>query len=109
MGFKIYATEDTSKFLEERQIENTMVFKVHNLQKENNILTLMQNQMLDLVINIPNEYDKKETEDDYIIRRNAVDYSIPLLTNVQVTRVFIDALNTKKISDLEIKSWDEYK
>ena len=39
----------------------------------------------------------------------AVDYSAPLLTNLQIVELFVQALAAKKPEDLEIKAWDEYR
>jgi len=45
---------------------------------------------------------------DYIIRRKAVDFAIPLFTNLQLARRFVEAINRLGIKDLQIKSWREY-
>ena len=63
---------------------------------------------IDLVINIPKSAEKVELDSDYIIRRKAVDLNIPLFTNVQATKRFINSLEQYKSEDLKIKSWDEY-
>ena len=46
--------------------------------------------------------------DGFIIRRTCVDLGIPLITNLQATEILVSALVSKRIEDLEIKSWDEY-
>ena len=65
-----------------------------------------------MVINVPDqapeELENVEIDDDYTIRRMTVDFSVPLLTNIQLTKAFLDALNEKQPKDLAIKSWDEY-
>jgi hypothetical protein len=38
----------------------------------------------------------------------AVDYSISLITNPQLARLFIKSINNKKLEELKIKSWNEY-
>ena len=45
---------------------------------------------------------------DYLIRRKAVDFNIPLITNAQITKIFVDAISKKSMDDLLIKSWEEY-
>ena len=105
MGFKIFATEHTSEFLKENQIENTLVEKIHASSK-NNVLNLLEDKKVDFVINIPNEFTEDEIDDEYIIRRKAVDSAIPLITNLQLAKLFIESIS-KKI-DLKAKSWDEY-
>lgn len=105
MNFKIYATEHTSEFLWKNGIENELLFKIHD-EKEPNIRTFIMNGKIELVINIPFSYDRLELDDSYEIRRLAVDLSIPLITNIQLARLFVDSLEKKM--ELEIKSWDEY-
>ena len=48
-----------------------------------NSFRLIEEKVVDLVINLPNE-NTKYTEDNYIIRRTAIDSGVPLLTNFQV-------------------------
>ena len=74
-----------------------------------NVLELLKPGKLDLVINIPKNYQEEELTNDYIIRRQAVDFGIPLITNIQLAQRFVEAVARKQPDDLEIKSWDEYR
>ena len=76
--------------------------------KEPAILTYMNEGKIDLVINIPKTSEKIELDDDYIIRRKAVDLNIPLFTNVQFAKRFFKALKHYNEDTLTVKSWDEY-
>jgi hypothetical protein len=38
----------------------------------------------------------------------AVDFSVPLLTNLQIAELFVQAIAAKGLSDLKIKHWGEY-
>jgi len=38
----------------------------------------------------------------------AVDYSIPILTNLQAADLFVQALAAKNPADLKVKHWAEY-
>ncbi len=60
-------------------------------------------------MNIPKDLSTTELNNDYSIRRNAVDFNVPLLTNARLASAFILAFCRMNIDDLEIKSWDEYK
>ena len=51
---------------------------------------------VDLVINIPREYDELGRPDGYLIRRRAVDAGIPLITDLQLARAVIEALWRKR-------------
>jgi len=63
---------------------------------------------IDLVINIPKNYQEEELTNDYIIRRKAVDHAIPIFTNVQLARRFVESISRKSLKDLQVKSWSEY-
>jgi carbamoyl-phosphate synthase large subunit len=54
-------------------------------------------------------YTRRELSNGYRIRRNAIDYNIPLITNARVASAFIYSFCKYSIEDLEIKSWNEYK
>jgi carbamoyl-phosphate synthase large subunit len=60
------------------------------------------------VINIPKDHSQSELFNDYEIRRNAIDYNIPLITNARLASAFIYAFCTLQPADLTVKSWDEY-
>ena len=63
---------------------------------------------VDLVINIPLEYDELGRPDGYLIRRRAVDAGIPLITDLQLARAVVEALRHRKVKDLPILSWNDY-
>jgi carbamoyl-phosphate synthase large subunit len=63
---------------------------------------------VDLVINIPREYDELGRPDGYWIRRRAVDAGIPLLTDLQLARAVIEALRHKNLATLNVLAYDEY-
>jgi len=51
---------------------------------------------LDLVINIPKNYQEEELTNDYMIRREAVDFGIPLITNIQLAQRFVGSCCQKE-------------
>ena len=53
------------------------------------------------------DYFVMELDKDYKIRRHAVDYNIPLITNARLASAFIYAFCKMDISDIKIKSWQE--
>ncbi len=107
MGFKLFATEGTAKFLEENGVKTTILHWPLE-KKEPNALTYIQERKIDLVINIPKSLEEEELTNDYLIRRKAVDFNIPLLTNEQIAKLFIESIHKKKMEDLEVKGWGEY-
>jgi carbamoyl-phosphate synthase large subunit len=109
LGYKIYATYHTAQFLRENNIKVQTLYKIHE-NKEPNIKTFLEKKKIDLVINITDSLFKKETEDDYIIRRLAIDCNIPLLTDLKATKLFIRSLKKLKNKEikLQVKAQDEY-
>lgn len=103
----IYATEKTAKFLNENGIKARMLYKIHE-KKSPNLLDYFQNKKIDLVVNIIDKNIKKEVNDDFMIRRNAIDNNIFIFTKIRSTQLLIKALTEKSLANLEIKSWDEY-
>ena len=103
----MFATQGTAKFLDENGIDSA-VLNWPLTGKEPNAITYLKERKIDLVINIPKSYEEDEITNDYEIRRKAVDFNIPLLTNAQITKLFIESIYKKKVDDLEVKSWEEY-
>ena len=60
------------------------------------------------MINIPKHSGEEELANDYVIRRKAADFGIPLITNTQLAQRLVEALSKKRIDELQIKSWQEY-
>ena len=77
-------------------------------EKEPNVLTYIAEGKIDLVINIPKNIEKEELENDYLIRRKAVDFNVYLITNIQLAKRFVEALSKTTLQDLKVKSWNEY-
>ncbi|HUS99224.1 MAG TPA: carbamoyl-phosphate synthase (glutamine-hydrolyzing) large subunit [Candidatus Thermoplasmatota archaeon] len=107
MGYIFYATKGTAEFMKANGIDaETLSWPLD--ENEPNTLTYLAEGKIDLVINIPKNIEKEELENDYLIRRKAVDFNIPLITNVQLAKRFVEALSRTSLDDLTIKSWNEY-
>src|SRR5262249_13753400 len=107
MGLKLYATHGTAKALTTIGIACTELAT----RPQDGAMTGMdaiEQGLVDLVINIPIEYDELGRPDGYHIRRRAVDAGIPLITDLQRAQTIIEALRHRKVKDLAILSWDEY-
>lgn len=107
-GYKIYATEGTSNFLADNGVKSEMVSWPDEQNHNQNIISLLQQHQVDLVVNIPKNHTKREQTNGYHIRRSAIDHNIPLMTNARLASAFIKAFCEKEMSDLCIKSWQEY-
>jgi carbamoyl-phosphate synthase large subunit len=113
LGFTIFATEDTALALKENGIFAVKLYKIHEFGMEPNIMGCLQNGAIDLVINIPlpttvEEKFRTIIEDEYKIRRMAVDFNIPVIINLQLAEALIDAIQKFRRKELSIKSLNEY-
>jgi len=107
-GYKIFATGGTQKFLTENGVESTFVAWPDDESATLKVDELIAAKKFDLVINIPKNLTERELTNGYKIRRGAIDYNIPLITNARLASAFITAFCKMKLEDLEIKSWNEY-
>jgi len=113
LGFSIFATEDTAIALNKSGIEAVKLYKVHEFGKEPNIMACLQEGHIDMVINIPMPTTVEEEfrtiiEDEYKIRRMAVDYNVPVIINLQLAKAVVDAIENVRKKKVEIKSLNEY-
>ena len=106
-GFTLFATQGTHQFLAENNIPSTVVYWP-DVPKSPNAYELIRSRQIDLVINIPKNLSQEELDNDYTIRRAAVDFNVPLITNARLASAFIYAMARYRLEDLRIKSWSEY-
>jgi carbamoyl-phosphate synthase large subunit len=107
LGIPLYATKRTCEFLQQHGIDATMLYKIHE-ECAPNVLTYFRDNKIDLAINIVDGYIKKELDDDYAMRRYAVDHNIQLFTKVKQARLFVKAIVEKNLATIPVKSWNEY-
>ncbi|MDD2995897.1 MAG: carbamoyl-phosphate synthase (glutamine-hydrolyzing) large subunit [Paludibacter sp.] len=106
-GYNIYSTSGTAAFLNDNGIKAIPVAWPDE-EGELQIMEMLNKKQIDLVINIPKNQTRRELTNGYKIRRAAIDYNIPLLTNARLASAFIYAFSTLSLDDIKIKSWDEY-
>jgi carbamoyl-phosphate synthase large subunit len=106
-GFNLYATKGSAEFLDTNGVPCTALAWPDENVKPNS-LDYIKEKKFDLVINIPKNLSKTELDNDYTIRRSAVDYNIPLITNARLASAFLTAVCKRTMDDIKIKSWDEY-
>jgi carbamoyl-phosphate synthase large subunit len=109
LGISLFATRGTADFLLAHDVKTTLLHWPLEQQTPNTLEFISQRQF-DLVINVPKNFQEDELTNDYLIRRRAVDFGIPLITNIQLAQRFVEALERKQslVESLEIKSWSEY-
>jgi len=106
-GVAIFATRGTAEFLAQHGVEAQLV---HWPMQGGalNALDALARRQFDLVINIPKSHDEEELTNNYLIRRAAIDANVPLITDLQLAKRFVEALVHKRREELRIKSADEY-
>lgn len=113
LGFKIYATEHTAEALRAAGINSVVVLrKVKEADANPNILDYLQERKIDLVINVPMGNKHKSYSDvltdGYIIRRQAVEFNVPVITNLELASALVKVLREKGTAIGEIRSLNEY-
>ena len=106
-GYNIFATKGTAEFLELNGVHAT-VLHWPDQKEQPNTLDYIKEKKIDLVVNIPKNLSKDELNNDYTIRRSAIDFNIPLITNARLASAFIIAFCRLAPEDIKIKSWNEY-
>ncbi len=105
-GFAIFATENTHEFLQSRSLPSALLLQVSEPRRPN-IREYLEQRRLDLVINIPSHTTVLERTDGYYIRRLAIDHGIPLITNVQLAKRVIEALDQEDPEALPCLRWPD--
>ncbi len=113
MGFRIFATSHTADHLETAGIKVVRLHKVSETQLEPNLLNCILKGAIQMVINLPlpsisAELFNQIMEDEYIIRRKAVEFNIPCITNLQLAEAVIEAIKRNRNTQIKIKSLNEY-
>ncbi|MBT4541208.1 carbamoyl-phosphate synthase (glutamine-hydrolyzing) large subunit [Candidatus Woesearchaeota archaeon] len=106
-GYMLYGTGGTADFYKMHGIGMEMLHWPLD-EKKPNVLDYIKNKAVDLVVNIPKSNERIELSNDYIIRRTAADFSVPLITNFQCTKLFVESICNYNEDDLTVKSWNEY-
>ncbi|MCQ2116983.1 MAG: carbamoyl-phosphate synthase (glutamine-hydrolyzing) large subunit [Bacteroidales bacterium] len=108
-GYNLYATSGTFRFFTENNIPATRAYWPNEQDCEPQAVDLISRHKIDMVVNIPKNLTHIELTNGYKVRRAAVDFNVPLITNGRLASAFITAFCNTPIDDMEIKSWDEYR
>lgn len=106
-GLTIYATGGTHDFFTRNHVPSTLLYWPDE-DMIPNTMDYLQSKKIDLVVNIPKDLSKTELDNDYRIRRGAIEYNIPLITNARLASAFIYSVCLVHPDDLPVRSWEEY-
>ncbi len=104
MGFSIYATGGTNRFLEEHGIGSMKIKKIH--EGRPNIVDAIKNKNIHLIINTPVGRDSKY--DDSYIRIMAIQYKVPHITSIAAAQASIEGAEAVKKEKILPKCLQEY-
>ena len=92
LGYKIYATRSTAKYLQEHGVNALRVNKIS--QESPNVMDLILGHKIDLVIDTPTQGNGDKTRDGFLIRRNAIETGVYCITAMDTANALARSLET---------------
>ena len=99
LGYKIYATRSTAKVLNENGVKAIRTNKIE--QPSPNLMDLILGHKIDLVIDTPSQGVEK-SKDGFIIRRNAIETGVNVLTALDTAEALVTSLENTDIQKLKL-------
>ena len=99
LGYKIYATRSTAKVFKENGIHAIRTNKIE--QPSPNLMDLILGHKIDLIIDIP-EQGVEHSKDGFVIRRNAIETGVNVLTAIDTARALVTSLENTDIKTLTL-------
>jgi len=93
LGYAVYATGGTARFLQEQGIPTEPVMKIH--EGSPNLVDLIRSGEIDLLINTLST-DKRSEREAAHIRRASVEMGVPCLTSLDTARALLLSLEARK-------------
>ena len=103
LGFKIIATEGTSKLLNDNGVFSKSIFKVG--EGRPNIVDAVKSNEIDIIINTP--FGGAAREDEYEIGRCAIRHKVPVFTTISGAKAAVRAIRTIEIGNFNYRSLQE--
>ena len=99
LGYKIYATRSTARILNENGVK---AVKTNKIEEESpNLLDLILGHRIDLVIDTPSQ-GKTRSHDGFLIRRNAIETGVNVLTSLDTANALVSSLEHVKEQKLSL-------
>ena len=89
LGYKIYATRSTAKFLQDKGVNALRVNKIS--QESPNVMDLILGHKIDLVIDTPTQ-GRDKSRDGFLIRRNAIETGVNVITAMDTANALATSL-----------------
>ena len=109
LGFGLAATEDTGAYLSQAGFSDVKVlYKVSEPDRHPNILEALSDHQVSVVLNVPlslsQEKLERMLEDEYVLRRRAVELGVPLFTSLEVFQAYVEGLAWMKDHALTVQA-----
>ena len=107
LGYKIYATRNTAKVLNENGVNAIRTNKIE--QPSPNLMDLILGHKIDLVIDTPSQ-GVEHSKDGFVIRRNAIETGVNVLTSLDTATALVTSLentDVKKLTLIDIATIDK--
>ena len=92
LGYKIYATRSTAKYLQEHGVDALWVNKI--TQESPNVMDLILGHKIDLVIDTPTQGHGDKNRDGFLIRRNAIETGVHCITAMDTANALATSLES---------------
>lgn len=99
IGYRIFATKGTAEALKRRGVKANMVRKIE--QESPNLMDLILGHKIDLVIDTPQQ-GADRARDGFVIRRNAIETGVNVLTAIDTAKALITSLENTDIRKLTL-------
>ena len=109
IGLRIAATEDTGAFLSDRGVRGVRILhKVSEPDRHPNVLESLDRGEIDLLLNVPlsltQEKFERMLEDEYVLRRRAVELGIPLFTSLETFAAYVEGIAWHEENPLTVEA-----
>ena len=99
LGYRIYATRNTAKALQEAGVKAIRTNKIE--QPSPNLMDLILGHKIDLVIDTPSQ-GVEHAKDGFLIRRNAIETGVNVLTAMDTAKALVTSLENTDLNKLTL-------
>ena len=109
MGLRLAATEDTGAFLAGHGLSGVRtLYKVSETERHPNVLETLDSGGIDLILNVPSSLTQEKLErmleDEYVLRRRAIELGIPLFTSLEAFGAYVEGLSWLREHPLSVEA-----
>ena len=108
-GYTLYATGGSCRYLRENGVDALPArWPDEPDDGSPSAEELIRTHAVDLVVTVPKDFSRPELGNGYRVRRTAVDFNVPLVTDARLAAAYVRAFCSLPEEALEIVNWGEY-